>query len=194
MFVLSAESAGCRATSRSATSPRTSSPVRKSSRCTLLGGRSGDCTAGDCAALGSEALGSAASTAGLGDRADVCGGSTGAGAACTPDRVDVVEGCAEGLDADGCDVDGCDVDGCDADGCDADGCDVDGCDADVVVTGAPCVEGGGVMVAEVSAGEFSADGCGGSSVGTGGVCAVTAAAAVAAAGAEPRMRVERGCR
>ena len=179
VFVLSAESAGCRATSRSATSPRTSSPVRKSSRCTLLGGRSGDCTAGDCAALGSEALGSAASTAGLGDRADVCGGSTGAGAACTPDRVDVVEGCAEGLDADGCD---------------ADGCDADGCDADVVVTGAPCVEGGGVMVAEVSAGEFSADGCGGSSVGTGGVCAVTAAAAVAAAGAEPRMRVERGCR
>jgi hypothetical protein len=183
VFVFSAEPAGCRASSRSATSlvrtcspvrtssavrtcspVRTSSPACTSSRCTLLGGRSGDCTAGDCTALGSAAL-----TGDLGDGADVCGGSTGAGAACAPDIGDAVGGCSEELDA-------------------------DGCSADVVVTGASCAEGGGVMVAEVSAGDVSADGCGESSVGTGGVCAVAAAAAAAAAGAEPRMRVERGRR
>ncbi|NDH15191.1 MAG: hypothetical protein EBY47_09030 [Actinobacteria bacterium] len=101
-----------------------------------------------------------------GDGADISGGSTGACVACAPGRVDAVDGCSEELDA-------------------------DGCSSDVVVTGASCAEGGGVMVAEVSAGEFSADGCGESAVGTGGVCA---AAAVAAAGAEPRMRVERGRR
>ncbi|NKB91842.1 MAG: hypothetical protein GKR85_06135 [Candidatus Nanopelagicales bacterium] len=107
-----------------------------------------------------------------GDGADISGDSTGAGVACVPGRVDAVDGCSEELDA-------------------------NGCNADVVVTGAPCVEGGGVMVAEVSAGDVSADGCGESAVGTGGVCAVAAAAAaaaVAAAGAEPRMRVERGRR